>query len=32
MEILLVIDVQEKYIGFYREGLLESVNERIDEA
>ena len=32
MEILLVIDVQEKYIDFYREGLLDAVNARIDEA
>ena len=32
MEILLVIDVQEKYMGFYREGLLDAVNARIYEA
>ena len=30
MTILLVIDVQEKYMGYYSNDLIEKVNERID--
>ena len=32
MEILLVIDVQQKYMRDYEPGLLERVNSRIREA
>ena len=32
MEILLVIDIQQKYIGFYKDELLDAANSRIDEA
>ena len=29
---LLVIDIQQKYIGFYKDELLDAANSRIDEA
>ena len=32
MEILLVIDIQEKYMGFYKEDLVDIVNTKIVEA
>ena len=32
MTILLVIDVQEKYMGYYDGDLLEEINKRIEEA
>jgi len=32
MTILLVIDVQEKYMGYYSNDLIEKVNERVDAA